>query len=191
MVQEIKNLRIKIDGLSQLIKELKPLNEVKHIVEYPDKSTIAYLQYQHYDGKPLNYNSKEIEKAYDSLILAKAWLGKLAGELGESTPYANDGNRKTVEDIEPTADTDTGLNAAFIGYYHLAFIATWENKSHIEKVDFLRQEIEKIKKEILEHYSLTFSPSRVHSISNFCAYNHLTEARFYLGFELGRTRDNK
>ena len=82
MQQKIKELRVEIDGLSQLVKGLKPLMA---------------------NGE-IPCHSYETREAYDSLMLAKAWLGKILGELGSPTPYQKDGNRHTVEDIEKTAD---------------------------------------------------------------------------------------
>lgn len=180
MKEEIKNLRVRIDGLSQLVEGLRPIMNI-HVR----------------DGKKTN--TKEIEKAYDSLILAKAWLGKVLGELGElgeSTPYANDGNRKTVEDIEPTADK-AGKSTIIA---NSSSIATGENRgksfesfSHIEKVDWLRTEIEILVKQI-KQIGNPLNPhmlNREASIARTNSYSHLCEARFWLGFELQRVKENK
>src|SRR3989304_5586669 len=132
MEKQIKELRVKIDGLSQLIKDLKPYrNEICNPPEF--------------EIEEFNTNSKEIEKSYDSLILAKAWLGKVLQELGIETPYKNDGNRKTVEDIEPTTDTESTADPMGLTHNnHLGFVYTWSKKNHIEKVDWLRQQIDSI-----------------------------------------------
>jgi len=132
MKEQIKELRVKIDGLSQLTKELKPLTFLSSVDNSRD------------------YNSPEIEKAYDSLILAKAWLGKVLGELGEATPYKNDGNRKTIGDIEPTADRAITTQTIHTG-----------------------------------------NQSREFAIARTNSYNHLCEARFWLGFELQRIKESK
>lgn len=120
---------------------------------------------------PVAYTSSdEIDDCVHSLLYAKAWLGKALGSLGEETPYKNDGNRSKVEDIEPTADK---LNMDFDAF---------PNLNHIQKVDQLREEIGKTIKEISQ-------------IGAFpCALivgQYLTEARFALGFELERIRNNE
>lgn len=189
MKESIRELRIKIDGLSQLVKELKPCKQLQTTVQYPSRETVTYIHNELFDGKPLLYNSIEINKAVDSLILAKAWLGKILGELGEATPYANDGNRKDVKDIEPTADK----NLATIEEL------TYENciancskdyllLNHIQKVDWLRQEIQHII-HLVEQAIHTGNQSREFAIARTNSYNHLCEARFWLGFELSRCKD--
>lgn len=112
MIQEIKNLRVKIDGLAQLTEN------VKHDHIHPK-------------------NSKEIEKAVDNLYLAKAWLGKILRELGNENPYKS--GYKTKEDIEPTADVSSG-EGLFKDDFELLWWKNELN--HIEKVDSLRTKIE-------------------------------------------------
>lgn len=172
MKKEIKYLRIKIDGLAKLTTKLKPLATRVHDYEI---NTFKVVE--------SSANSDQIEKAADSLYLAKAWLGKILGELGEDTPYKNDGNRKTVEDIEPTADEDKGNNT-LVGYNHLMFLADWKEKSHIEKVDHLREEIQKL---IDGTYDFCDSYPEIELEQSF-VYKYLTEAKMWLGFELQRIR---
>lgn len=175
MKEQITNLRVQIDGIAQLTKGLKPL-----------PMSGGYLEM---------VNSKEIEKTYDSLIVAKAWLGKLLGELGQETPYANDGKRKSVEDIEPTADkhtllgnTNSDFNLQFVNSDGTTPSISWDNKSHIEKVDWLRQEIQHIT-HLVEQTIFTSGQSREFAIARTNTYNHLCEARFWLGFELQRIKE--
>jgi hypothetical protein len=156
MKDQIKELRVRIDGLSQLTQELKPINKNEEFKAFPE-----YI------------NSKEIEKTYNSLILAKAWLGKVLGELAEkefkidlekeytfkvfkcrdeyeevtclgkdlsknkkqllygqwlkdnTSPYSNDGKRKTVEDllmqVKLTLFPELGSSAS-LGYDSTPFI---------------------------------------------------------------------
>lgn len=184
MKEEIKELRVKLDGLAQLTEHLQPIvyvlneNELKHYNDlYSESEGILSLEQR--------YNSKEIEKAYDSLILAKAWLGKILGELGESTPYANDGQRHTVADIEPTADTIKILEA------EKAYLSDkgWSNMNHIEQVDWLREEIDKSSKEFtVINLKLPVGIPNPLCVNNF--FTHMAEARFWLGFELQRIREN-
>lgn len=173
MVEEIKNLRVKIDGLAQLTKGLNPIKNTATVnLENPKWGIPSFL------------NSKEIERSVDSLYLAKAWLGKCLGELNVPTPYKNDGNRKTVEDIEPTADEDKGPNN-MVGYNHLMFIYQWSKKNHIEKVDWLRTEIQRL---IDETMDFSQEVPEIELEQGF-VYKYLCEARFWLGWELSRIRD--
>ena len=66
MEDQISEFRIKVDGLAQLTKELKP---------YTQKGIGILAQIENY---PL---SKELEKAVDSLYLVKAWLGHISEML--------------------------------------------------------------------------------------------------------------
>lgn len=168
MKEQIKELRVKIDGVAQLTKE----SNTNHIG-----------------------GSKEMDKTVDSLYLAKAWLGKVLGELGEATPYANDGKRKTVEDIEPAADTLNRFKVKSIGFneniastyvYYNLLKENWDMFNYIEKVDWLRQEIQHLT-HLVYQYCVENSKTRFHSE---IAYKHLCEARFHLGFELERIRES-
>lgn len=195
MKKQIKELRVKIDGLAQLTKKLKPyLQEGIGLME-----AIRI----HSQG-----TTKEIEKAIDSLYLAKAWLGKVLQELGESTPYANDGKRKTVEDIEPAADKvkEYKNNPTVCSKCPYCRDVTcgsvdcvaerWDIKSHIEKVDWLREEIETVIVKCVDNFhSLSNNvPQGYFNQNQFLKYNvlqHLNEARFWLGFELQRIKEQK
>ena len=192
MKNQIKELRVKIDGLAQLTKELKPIIKRKN----PD-----FMGFGQEQGDPEylteKRDKKEIDKATDNLCLAKCWLGKFLGELGTETPYKNDGNRKSVKDIEPTADVANKIKTGE-GYQNV-FEATqnhWSEKSHIEKVDWLRQEINNIVYDIklistqfADHRSQR--PTRELSIARTNAYTYACEARFWLGFELERIKNQE
>ena len=170
MFREIKELRIKIDGLSQLVKELKPIKIADSVDMLVEENKYLFE----------DYNSDEIDKAYNSLILGKAWLGKILGELSENTPYTNDGKRKTVEDIEPTADTHRGIT-------HLTTKGNWNTDyNHIEKVDWLREEIKEINDRVKEQLHFVES-ERMLLLER--VEQHLSEARFWLGFELQRIKE--
>lgn len=172
MNEQIKELRVKIDGLAQLTKQLKGFK--KHVLG-PESQ--------------IWYPSQETANAYDSLLLAKAWLGKVLEELGEQTPYVNDGKRKTVEDIEPAANV-SDLND-FVATklpsdetVNLIKVEKWENKTHIEKVDWLRQEIQHVTHVV---YQICVNSSKIRFHSEI-SYRHLCEAKFWLGFELQRIK---
>ena len=167
MKKKIKELRVKIDGLSQLVRGLKE-----------DKNKESRFP----------FNSPECSKAYDSLILAKAWLGKILQELGVPTPYKKDGNRHTVEDIEPTADVNNIFTIISEKGKSGWKVLDKEYFDHIEKVDWLREKIRDIIK------SDIFIFAEKHGVSKSIIsiiHQHLTEAKFYLDFELGRIKDTQ
>lgn len=196
MEKKIKELRIKIDGLAQLTKELEEPVCYTHQESLKPRGNKGCVKIY----RLFSSHSREINKAVDDLFLAKAWLGKVLGELGTESPYPKDGTRKTVDDIEPTADkaaiikgmcsgediinVATSLDKTTIANYD---ISLWEDKNHIEKVDWLRQEIQ----EVVDMFN-KFSPDTYlinYSLSS--SFGHLSEARFQLGFELERIRNEK
>ncbi len=118
--------------------------------------------------------------------MAKAWLGKIFEELGEESPYKS--GKKTVEDIESTADVShpyMGLGGRGIKF--------WIDKNHVEKIDWLRSEIDKIINEDSDElFQVIMETNLKTEIGSFNSFNqaiiNLTEAKFQLGFELGRIR---
>ena len=218
MENKIKELRVKIDGLSQLVKGLKPQQLFRlDISAIPDGFTLEdHVRIFREQGLSIEDGSKgievipqvykEISHCYDSLILAKAWLGKVLEGLGEETPYKNNGNRKSIEDIEETADkyeAIAGLRKPFTNENNKENIAkpidTWElngrsmtdysNMNHIEKVDWIREEIKEITfktSDLLEY--LYKEESHMIIVKVLYAYKQLSEARFWLGFELARCK---
>lgn len=196
MKEQIKDLRVKIDGLSQLVKELHPFEDI------PNNSYIIAIT--NTKGKTvykMPMTSDELRKCADSLLLGKAWLGKLLGELGVETPYKNDGKRTDVNSIEPTADRLDLTDKSIKDYITMGEALQNCSKdynllNHIEKVDWLRQEIEKtiieiklFKQEL--HAHLDGKVSIECNIARTNCYNHLCEARFWLGFELQRIKENE
>lgn len=121
--------------------------------------------------------SAEITKASNSLKMAKAWLGKLLGLMGRETPYKNDGNRHKRSDIEPAADTvKRGLPLG--------------DRNQVERVDYLREKLAELQK---TYDALCESHDSTHisvSTALVSVLQHFAEARFWLGFELGRLRDS-
>ena len=172
MQEKVKQLRVNIDALAQLTGELKPLPlQIK-------RGNIGTIM----GGEGINnkgsINSKEIKKSVDSLYMAKAWLGKVMGELGVESPYKS--GYKTKADIEPTADV--APKGKFADYFTLT--------NHIEKVDYLRTQIDSLVKEVKElDLNLEVRLSREFAIARTNAYNYLCEARFHLGFELQRIKE--
>ena len=198
MIEQIKQLRVEIDGLAQLCEALKPITK-----------PIGGL-YRH-EYEEMTVNSEEIKEAVKSLKLSKAWLGKVLEQLGNENPYGS--GYKTVEDIVPTADVASRIEDYPVAPDH------WPDgevyKSHIEKVDWLRTEIKRLLGKI-EKPTVTIDVSSIKGDFNIEKYleemnkygvmllepcvqvqsggidkaaQYLQEARFWLGFELGRIRD--
>jgi hypothetical protein len=163
MVQIIKGLRLNIDGIAQLIHDYNGQN-----------SCISMRTMQIYEAKK-------------SVLLAKAWLGKVLGLLGQETPYKNDGNRHSVSDIEPT-DARKDLD--------YTNIEGWKEKNEVEKVDCIRQLIQEVINKLEEvkpsKEVIQMASEKVGRIVTFTGNTHmyLIEARFHLGFELERIRLN-
>jgi hypothetical protein len=168
MIEQIKELRVNIDGLMSIVKELK--NKSSCDVQ----SCISCEQ----------IISDEIKDCYKSLKLSKAWLGKCLQEIGEQTPYQNDGKRKTVEDIEQVSDKSLPITLKIQLNPLKPIGSSTRDMTHIESVDTLRQMIQdNIVKlsELIPEYSL----ERNNAFTNLC------EARFHLGFELQRIKEEK
>ena len=187
MKEQIKKLRIKTDGLAQLCKELKPVTDFK-IIELGHGENIVESVRGRVSWQKQKVNSKEIEKAVDSLYLGKAWLGKLLGELGTANPYGSGYTKK--EDIIPTQDV-ANTSASTMASVKLEdgrkIAAHFYELNHIEKVDWLRSSIEETVKEVKD--IPTKDLSREFAIARTNCYTHLCEARFNLGFELERIKN--
>ncbi len=119
--------------------------------------------------------SREISLAITSLELSKMWLGKTLKVFGSTNPYPESKNPSN-EKIEPTAD------ASYTGYSErLTEVGIdWNELSHIQKVKWLRAEIEKIECEL---FILNVNLSN-RSID--ISYDKCIEAGMWLGMELGR-----
>ena len=125
--------------------------------------------------------SAETTKANNSITMAKCWMGKLLGQLGEETPYKNDGKRKTVQDIEPAADTFKGEK-----------VPPMINLGHgVEAIDDAREKITRLLKDF-NHLVKDSNPETIGPLVILVSIEqHLHECRFWLGLELGRIRDSQ
>ena len=164
VIEQIKQLRVEIDGLAQLCEGLKPITK-----------PIGGLD--RYEYEEIIVNSEEIKEAVKSLKLSKAWLGKVLEHLGNENPYGS--GYKTVEDIVPETDKITGVPLT------IQEAIDYNRMSHIEKVDWLRTEIKRVIDNATD-YSQEVPEIELEQVF---AYKYLCEARFWLGFELGRVLD--
>lgn len=203
MKTKLTELRLRIDLINQLVDELwkqpKPSGEIVPNKNLPTPQEMEEM-FRTTNGElfvPLEaehtQNTSELQLCSNSLRLAKARLGKILGLLGESSPYQNDGNRKTVEDIEPASDKAV---FEFEGLGH----AFKTKQTFVEKIDWLREKIGEIRKdclelvsEILDRNARGVNDTFVLDIFLQCQTSiiELDNARFYLGFELGHIRDEK
>lgn len=224
-IKQLKQLTVEIDGLAQLTKELKPVSSESDIDIRGNKKGEDLLKYLE-DKKYFNVNSKEIEKAVDSLYLAKAWSEQLLSWLNIKTytviesegfgvlespmqekfrktfntreeaeefldSYRKDKNLswanwetpytyKIKEDnIQEITDVNTNLD----------YLNWKEEKPHIEKVDWLRGSIEQTLLAIRFIGELPLSGSVYFDTFVNNITTHLSEARFWLGFELERLKN--
>lgn len=155
MTEQLKELRLNLDGLAQ------------QALKMPDRYNRTMAP---------NEMPPAVTAAASSILMAKAWTGKLLGELGSATPYKNDGNRASVKDIEPT---DAQAEAS-----------NWdEDLNYVQRIDQLRERIADFSYKLKEMDLRELNPSREAAICRTEIWTYLVEARMHLGFELGRIRE--
>lgn len=205
MIDKIKELRVQIDGLTQLVQGLKPphkylidvayiptsrgfdLEQWIKIFESTPYAFIASDETRINNNKPVQIitENKYTDRATQNLELSKMWLGKVLKELGNSNPYPESKNPGS-DKIEPTADV-----ADLSDYY--VNPPSYEHLTHIQKVKWLRAEIEKVEiqlKKLLEigvQYPKYFWYGEHLKDST----KNCMEAGMWLGMELGRIRDSE
>ncbi len=202
MTEKLRNFRIRVDGLYQLLRSLSPNN--KWIVDlamietlgerFPGITLEEWLHIFNERGyaimdssklenselkdfiKPIPQEYKELNKAGDSFYLAKSWLGIVLKELGIQNLTKD---KAVVSGIQPKFDTLT----------------------HIGKVENLKSEISQVIVDLVEIQS-----NRISTTSEFGleyktvlerlawenSLKYLYEVKFFLNLELNRIReDNK
>lgn len=134
--------------------------------------------------------SRELSLSNTNVQTAMMWTGTYMkfSKLGDN-PYAkHDGNRKTVADIEPMFDATNDT-----------FTKDILDKGAIYTIDqmrtYLGEQIEAIIAFTISEDSnydveLTKSEEVQADLCVLWIHKHLTEARMWLGMELGRIRDN-
>jgi hypothetical protein len=149
-IVDIKLLRLRIDSLAQLTKSLGDPNL-----------------------------SRQLDLCTDKLFLGKAWLGKVLGKLNVKSPYPSDGTRKSVADIEPTAERAKEIYTPDM----------FANGNKVEKVDFIREEIGNVANQVLAITEGHEVYAEITKAFIMQSYLDLCEARFWMGFELERIRE--
>jgi len=126
-------------------------------------------------------SSRELSITQTSLQNAMMWCGQMLKYNGQGdNPYANNGNRKTVADIEPMYDKTE------------AFFVT---ENEIELIDTMRESIQKdiyqlVDKHVEARKALILEEQSIQIFAALQAIQqHLVESRMWLGMELGRRRD--
>ncbi len=126
--------------------------------------------------------SRENSLAITSLELSKMWLGKVLKELGTANPYPESKNPENQK-IEPTADIMTEAYGFPDGF------------SHIQKVKWLRGEIEITENELNKIREQRDSSNNLFTYwSDYyfkTSIEKCIESGMWLGMELGRIRDTE
>lgn len=206
LIEEIKGLRREIDLLLQMAEVtnqgyfksqlISTLNSLK-------KERDRLLDELDFDVSPEQDHkaiADDIVKVYahnynyiTPLFLAKGWLGKMLGALGDISPYAaNDGKRKTEKDIAPTAERVVLSEVEHKFFFEM---------SGVQRLDYLREEVQKVIEKFADILKKKMNGimRKINGLS-VEAYNglwssilesrqELTKARMLMGGELGRIRD--
>jgi len=159
LITSISNLRKRLDALAHIVKDIRATG-----------------------------SSSQLSRCNKSLLYAKAWLGAMLGELGQETPYKNDGKRESHLDIEPT-----DAQAQTLGDLLDQVPADFFSLNRVQQIDLLRQELQKDIDYLTEFATPVIQASNLKrprelSIARTNAYTHLREARFALGFALEQIR---
>lgn len=201
MKEQLKDVRIRIDGLSQLVKELNPemfILPTSLIPKNIDANDI--LQFAQQNSQPIfieeskesvqKINSTETQKCYESLLLANHWLREFSEEIG-GIDISND-----------TSRTELGKKLYWCRLVEkdkpIALLAdTYEEQNddpsvtNVEKVTWIADEIKQLTHLVLEleggKLDTAIWTDYMHEVKMF-AYKHLSEANFWITLELQRIK---
>lgn len=136
-------------------------------------------------------SSRELSASKTSIQKAMMWTGTYMkfANLGDN-PYAkHDGNRMTVKDIEPMFDATAETLPKDImskGVIHTADKMRTYLQEQLDALMFFSLNEEKL---VAEEQNFTEEQIIHTNMCMFNVYTNLTEARMWLGMELGRIRD--
>lgn len=149
MVEKVKAIRVSIDGLIPVVKD------------------------------NLERWSAETEYSIKSLNLAKMWLGKALGSLGESNPYPESSNPQS-EKIEPTADVaEKKIEFDDIDMTNIVAVA--------KKV---RSEIKMLENDLSQLFAVNITSTDLGTFVNQSRLS-LIEANMWIGMKLSDFRERK
>ena len=163
---------------------------VEELNEIPKNlaSDIRYLRLQvdHiYNSCHLVNKSPEIIKAMDSLLIAKAWMGKMLQALGGKNPYAESHNPQSPVIEKAAEETTTNMLSVFES----------ENvMTQTGRVKYLRSMISETMNTARivisgkEGYNAEKKMKSFEAMYQYFALQHLEEAKMWLGWELGFIR---
>lgn len=150
MKDQIKQLQSRLESCISFTGELKPNKLYSSFFTSEFRETGQLIS---------GSNSKEIEKAVDSLFLAKCWV------------------EKTLKEFESEEDLDKGF---------IKFIMdrnTWKSFDHYGKIDCIKSQI----RECIDiNASIPVRNNRIVLSTGNNTYQHLNEARFWLEAEMDR-----
>lgn len=207
MVHEIKNLRLQCDGLAQLVKGLyKGPIMVINTANLPNDISLEDFQKElskgvmtftnDYTPQIIKQESKELEKAYDSLILAKAWLSVILKEIQPTVNALETISDSLINEFELIKINDDIHN----GIPHLLEHGNWNtDHNHIQKIEIIKQYIKTYFEKVGNLKITLRDQNNLNEVKSFFIkknavtniINHLTEAEFWLNFELQRVRENE
>jgi len=169
IIEEIKEMRVDIDGITQFVEHVNDHPEGKH--------------------KNNSLRSREISITITKLQEGKMWLGKLLQSIGAINPYPESMNSDN-EIIEPTADV---LRPPAVACFDAK---KGEKLTHIKRVKQLKQMIEDIVssqlfsvKTLNKWQIISKEENRaLFTLSLINSYTYLTEAKMWIGMELSRIK---
>ena len=164
-----------------------PVEELKEIPKNL-VSDIRYLRLQvdHiYNSCHLVNRSAEIVKAMNSLLIAKAWMGKMLQALGGTNPYSESHNPQSPVIEKATDETTSNMLSVFES----------ENvMTQTGRVKYLRSMISETMNTARivisgkEGYNAEKKMKSFEAMYPYFALQHLEEAKMWLGWELGFIR---
>lgn len=110
--------------------------------------------------------TNDVDNAYKSLQMSRAWLGKSLSVFSTESSYAQ--SPRLLEDIQPQADAS--IEPLSVG------------RGHISDCAFMREEIQKLIGEIARLVRHSEVPALGPPL--FRANEHFAEARFWYGYAL-------
>lgn len=126
----------------------------------------------------LNKQSAETTLAFRSLQMAKSWMGKIKGSLGAESPY-----KVVSEEKEIPKTAEVNQEEVYVG------------GNHLDNINQIRQEIKDLHLKVGQVYCQNvFLKDELYLHGDIYKYTsrikqHLSEARFWYGFELARIRE--
>lgn len=194
-MEQLERLRVNLDGLAQMTKGIGANYIVDINLKRDGESTEDFIKRAKEEnlGKYIDNYNYMLTVCEQCLLMAKAWTGKLLGELGGTSPYS--AGKSTVEHIEPT-DAKAKLDGSTEGV--AIDIEVWKENNEIEKLDVLRQVLKQLAEEVKVFGTGVGTPfelppfmTREASICRTNIWNYIHEASIYAGFRLGEIRDAK